>query len=108
MRDTAVDLDQALVVDGEGNQLSDDQQLAATVHVLRHRADGLRGPRSGSRALILALRAVEVEQQLLDSCGLEGGADALREMQDHPATIAAVARWRYAQELSRQLSAAEG
>ncbi len=108
VHETAADLDEALVQDGDRRKLTDDQELAATVHVLRARADDLRGPRSGSRALILALQAVEMEQQLLDSCGLEGGADALREMQDHPATLAAVGRWRHAQELSRQLLAADG
>lgn len=108
VHETAVDLDGSLVQDCDGRQLTGDQELAATVHVLRARADDLRGPRSGSRALILALRGVELEQQLLDSCGLEGGADALREMQDHPATLAAVGRWRHAQQLSRQLLAGDG
>lgn len=100
MTDTAVDLDPALT-DGLGR----DQEIAATVHVLRARADDMRGPRGGTRSLILALRASELEQQLLDSCGLEGGADALREMQDHPVTVAAVERWRYAQQLARELLA---
>jgi len=100
--ETAVNLDPALIKD-----LTEDHELAATVHVLRARAEDLRGRQGGARALILALRAIEVEQQLLDSCGLEGGAAALREMEFHPVTLAAAERWRFAQQLARELLNAE-
>ena len=60
--------------------LTEAHRTAAEVHVLRARAEGLRGPRSGSRALVLAMRASELEQELLASAGLDRGAELLREM----------------------------
>jgi hypothetical protein len=98
MRDAVVDLDPTLA---EG--LTDAHRTAAEVHVLRARADELRGPQSGSRALVLAMRASELEQELLAEAGLDLGAELLRTMADHPVTIAAIERWRYAQELARRL-----
>lgn len=102
MSDVLVDLDPALC-DGLGAE----QELAARVHVLQARADDLRGPGRGGRALRLALSASTLEQELLETAGLERGATALREMAEHPATMAAIDRWRYAQRLARQLLAAE-
>jgi hypothetical protein len=99
MIDAVVEFDPALT-DG----LTDAHRLAAEVHVLRARADGLRGPRRGDRALVLAMRASELEQQLLATAGLDRGAELLRSMADHPATIAAIERWRYAQELAQRLT----
>ena len=52
MTEVAVDLDPALV---EG--LDRWHLMGAEVHVLRARAESLRGPRRGERALVLALRA---------------------------------------------------
>ena len=98
MRDAVVDLDPTLA---EG--LTDEHRTAAEVHVLRARADELRGPQSGSRALVLAMRASELEQELLGEVGLDRGAELLRTMLDHPVTVAAIERWRYAQELARRL-----
>lgn len=98
MRDAVVDLDPTLA---EG--LTDEHRLAAEVHVLRARADDLRGPGGGSRALVLAMRASELESALLGRAGLDAGADLLREMAEHPVTRTAVERWRYAQELARRL-----
>ena len=98
MRDAVVDLDPTLA---EG--LTDEHRTAAEVHVLRARADELRGPQSGSRALVLAMRASELEQELLGEVGLDRGAELLRMMLDHPVTVAAIERWRYAQELARRL-----
>jgi hypothetical protein len=98
MRDAVVDLDPTL---SEG--LTDAHRTAAEVHVLRGRADELRGPQGGSRALVLAMRASELEQELLAEAGLELGAELLRTMADHPVTVAAIERWRYAQELARRL-----
>jgi hypothetical protein len=63
----------------------------------------MRGPRSGSRALVLAMRASELEQELLDGVGLDQGAGLLREMFDHPMTVAAIERWTYAQQLASRL-----
>jgi hypothetical protein len=99
MTDTVVDLDPTL---SEG--LTAGHRTAAEVHVLRARADELRGPRKGSRALLLAMRASELEQRLLGECGVDAGADLLREMADHPVTVAAVERWRYARELANRLT----
>src|SRR4051812_24937309 len=79
MTDAVVELDPAL---SEG--LTDAHRLAAEVHVLRARADSLRGPRKGERALMLALRASEREQELLGAAGLDTGAALLREMAEHP------------------------
>jgi hypothetical protein len=83
--------------------LTEAHLTAAEVHVLRARADELRGPRRGGRGLLLALRASELEEGLLASVGLDRGADLLRTMAQHPVTVAAIERWRYAQELSRRL-----
>jgi hypothetical protein len=99
MTDTVVDFDPALA---EG--LTSLHRLAAEVHVLRGRADTLRGPHRGDRALLLAMRASEREQQLLAVAGLDRGAELLRTMSDHPATAAAIERWRYAQELAERLT----
>jgi hypothetical protein len=98
MRDAVVDFDPTLA---EG--LTDEHRLAAEVHVLRARADDLRGPDGGSRALVLAMRASELEQALLSRAGLDFGAELLREMTTHPVTVAAIERWRYAQQLARRL-----
>ena len=98
MKDAVVDLDPTL---SEG--LTEEHRTAAEVHVLRARADDMRGPGGGSRALVLAMRASELEQQLLGRAGLDSGAELLREMADHPVTVAAIERWRYAQELARRL-----
>jgi hypothetical protein len=98
MRDAVVDLDPAL---SEG--LTEEHRTAAEVHVLRARADDLRGPGGGSRALVLAMRASDLEQELLGRAGLGHGAELLREMADHPVTVAAIERWRYAQQLARRL-----
>jgi hypothetical protein len=98
MTDTTVEFDPAL---SEG--LTAEHRTAAEVHVLRARADDLRGPRRGERALLLALRASELEQSLLGTAGLDRGADLLREMADHPVTTAAIERWRYAQQLAQRL-----
>lgn len=98
MRDAVVDLDPTLA---EG--LTDAHRTAAEVHVLRARADELRGPRSGSRALVLAMRASELESALLADAGLDRGAALLREMATHEVTTAAIERWRYAQQLAQRL-----
>jgi hypothetical protein len=98
MRDAVVDLDPTLA---EG--LTDEHRTAAEVHVLRARADDLRGPKGGSRALVLAMRASELEQVLLGQAGLDHGAELLREMAEHPVTLAAIERWRYAQQLAQRL-----
>jgi hypothetical protein len=97
--DSVVDLDPALA---EG--LTAEHRLAAEVHVLRARAETLRGPRRGDRALLLAMRASELESQLLSGAGLDRGAALLREMEAHPVTVAAIERWRYAQELAQRLT----
>jgi hypothetical protein len=96
--ESSVDLDPVLAAG-----LSRPERLAARVHVLRARADSLRGPRQGERALRLALRATEAEQELLADVGIERGAVVLRVMHDHPATVAAVERWQYAQALAWRL-----
>jgi hypothetical protein len=98
MTDVLVELDPALA---EG--LTPAHRTAAEVHVLRARADELRGPSKGSRALLLALRASELEQDLLGRAGVDRGAEVLRDMAEHPVTMAAIERWRYAQELARRL-----
>ncbi|HSP36753.1 MAG TPA: hypothetical protein VLR26_03265 [Frankiaceae bacterium] len=98
MTDVVVDFDSALSAG-----LTDAHRTAAEVHVLRARAEGLRGPRSGSRALVLAMRAGELERHLLESVGLDRGAELLREMFEHPVTVAAIERWQYAQELAHRL-----
>jgi hypothetical protein len=98
MRDAVVDLDPTLA---EG--LTDEHRIAAEVHVLRARADDLRGPGSGSRALVLAMRASELESALLSRSGLDHGVELLREMLGHPVTLAAIERWRYAQQIARRL-----
>jgi hypothetical protein len=96
--EAAVDLDPALAGD-----LDNWQRMGAEVHVLRGRAESLRGPRQGPRALVLALRASELEGELLSGIGVEGGAAILREMESHPATLAAIERWRYAQLLAERI-----
>jgi hypothetical protein len=93
-----VDLDPSLSA-----ELTDLQRRAVQVHVLRARADSIRGPRRGERALVLALRASELEQELLRDAGLEEGAAVLRDMAEHPATLAAIERWRYAQQLAYRI-----
>ena len=95
----AVDLDPALV---EG--LDRWHLIGAEVHVLRARADSLRGPRRGERGLGLALRASDLESELLSQVGVEAGASILREMEDHPAALAAIERWRYAQQLAERIT----
>src|SRR3954447_2570774 len=99
MTDTVVDFDPALA---EG--LTSLHRLAAEVHVLRGRAETLRGPRRGDRALLLALRASELEQELLATAGLDQGAELLRTMSEHPVTTAALERWRYANKLAARLT----
>ena len=98
MTSDRVDLDPGLSVD-----LTDVQRQAVEVHVLRARADGIRGPNRGARGLALALRAAEIEQTLLTEQGVEAGAGLLRDMETHPATVAAIERWRYAQELAERV-----
>jgi hypothetical protein len=99
MTEVGVDLDPALV---EG--LDRWHLIGAEVHVLRDRAENLRGPRRGERALVLAVRASDLEAQLLSSVGIEAGAGILRDMQFHPATLAAIERWRYAQVLAERIT----
>ena len=96
--EAAVDLDPALAAG-----LDAWQRMGAEVHVLRARADSLRGPRRGPRALVLALRASELEGELLSGVGIESGARILRDMEDHPAALAAIDRWRYAQQLTERI-----
>jgi hypothetical protein len=98
MTDAVVDFDPALA-----QGLTPAHRIAAEVHVLRGRADTLRGPGRGDRALLLALRATELEQELLSTTGLDRGAELLRTMNEHPMTLAALERWRYAQELASRL-----
>ena len=98
MSSDRVDLDPALSA-----ELTALQRRAVEVHVLRARADGIRGPRRGERALVLALKASEIEQSILEDAGLEAGAEMLRSMAEHPATVAAVERWRYAQQLAYRI-----
>ena len=98
MSSERVDLDPSLA-----GELNDLERRAIEVHVLRARADGIRGPRRGERSLRLALRSSELEQELLEDAGLERGAELLRVMAEHPATVAAVERWRYAQELAYRI-----
>jgi hypothetical protein len=100
--EAAVDLDPALA---EG--LDRWQRMAAEVHVLRGRAESLRGPRRGPRALVLALRASELEAELLSTVGVEAGAAVLRQMETHPATTAAIERWRYAQLLAQRIMSSD-
>jgi hypothetical protein len=99
MTEVAVDLDPALV---EG--LDRWHLIGAEVHVLRARADSLRGPRRGERGLGLALRASDLESELLAQVGVEAGAAILREMEEHPAALAAIERWRYAQQLAERIT----
>jgi hypothetical protein len=99
MSEPAVDLDPALA-DG----LDRWHLIGAEVHVLRARAEGLRGPRRGERALVLALRASDLEAELLSTIGVESGAAILRVMEEHPATLAAVERWQYAQLLAERIT----
>jgi hypothetical protein len=102
MSEVAVDLDPALV---EG--LDRWHKVGAEVHVLRARAESLRGVRRGERALVLALRASDLEAELLSTVGVEAGAKILREMEDHPAALAAIERWRYAQQLAERLTSGD-
>jgi hypothetical protein len=102
MSEVAVDLDPELV---EG--LDRWHKVGAEVHVLRARAEGLRGVRRGERALVLALRASDLESELLSTVGVEAGAKILREMEDHPAALAAIDRWRYAQQLAERLTSGD-
>jgi hypothetical protein len=95
----AVDLDPTLA---EG--LDRWQLMGAEVHVLRARAESLRGPRRGPRALVLALRASDLEAELLSGVGVEAGAEILRDMEHHPAAQAAIERWRYAQILAERIT----
>ncbi|MCW2691961.1 MAG: hypothetical protein JWM48_1152 [Mycobacterium sp.] len=81
------------------------QRQAATVLVLRGRAEALRG-RAGSRSLLLALRATEAERQLLTDVGLDAAAELLRGSEGHPAVVAAIDRWVAAVELAERLLAA--
>lgn len=99
MTEVAVDLDPALVVGLDRWHL-----MGAEVHVLRARAESLRGPRRGERALVLALRASDLESELLSKVGVEAGAAILREMESHPAALAAMERWRYAQLLAERMT----
>ena len=99
MTEVAVDLDPALV---EG--LDRWHLMGAEVHVLRARAESLRGPRRGERALVLALRAGDLEAELLSNVGVEAGAAILRDMEQHPAAVAAIERWRYAQLLAERMT----
>ncbi len=99
MSEVAVDLDPALV---EG--LDRWHLIGAEVHVLRARAESLRGPRRGERALVLALRASELEAELLSKVGVERGAEIIRDMAEHPAALAAIERWRYAQLLAERMT----
>lgn len=99
MTEVAVDLDPALVVGLDRWHL-----IGAEVHVLRARAESLRGPRRGERALVLALRAGDLEAELLSTVGVEAGAAILRKMENHPAALAAIERWRYAQQLAERIT----
>jgi hypothetical protein len=99
MTEVAVDLDPALV---EG--LDRWHLIGAEVHVLRARAESLRGPRRGERGLVLALRASDLEAELLSQVGVEVGAAILRDMEEHPAALAAIDRWRYAQLLAERIT----
>ena len=99
MSEVAVDLDPELVQGLDRWHL-----VGAEVHVLRARAESLRGRERGQRALVLALRASELEAELLASVGVEDGAKIIRDMEDHPAAVAAIERWRYAQQLAERLT----
>jgi hypothetical protein len=99
MTEVAVDLDPALVKGLDRWHL-----IGAEVHVLRARAESLRGPRRGERGLVLALRASDLEAELLSQVGVEAGAAILREMEEHPAALAAIDRWRYAQLLAERIT----
>lgn len=102
MTEVAVDLDPALV---EG--LDRWHLIGAEVHVLRARAESLRGPRRGERGLVLALRASDLEAELLAEMGVEAGAAILRDMEEHPAALAAIDRWRYAQLLAERITSGD-
>ena len=93
-----VDLDPALAAD-----LTGAERLAAQVHVLRARADAIRGPRRGERSLVLALRASSLEEEVLAELGLEQGARVMAEMAGHAATRAAIERWLYALHLTERI-----
>ena len=99
MTEVAVDLDPALA-----RGLDRWHLIGAEVHVLRARAESLRGPRRGERSLVLALRASDLEAELLSKVGVEAGAAILRDMEDHPAALAAIERWRYAQNLAERMT----
>lgn len=99
MSEVAVDLDPELVQGLDRWHL-----VGAEVHVLRARAESLRGGRRGQRALVLALRASDLEAELLSTVGVEAGAEIIREMAEHPAAVAAIERWRYAQLLAERLT----
>jgi hypothetical protein len=53
---------------------------------------------------VLALRASDLEAELLSQVGVEAGAAILRDMEDHPAALAAIDRWRYAQLLAERIT----
>jgi hypothetical protein len=53
---------------------------------------------------VLALRASDLEAELLSSIGVEAGAAILREMEHHPAALAAIERWQYAQALAERIT----
>jgi len=93
-----VDLDPVLAAD-----LTVVERLAAQVHVLRARADALRGPRRGERSLVLAMRASNLEEVVLGELGVEEGARVMAEMEDHAATRAAIDRWLYALRLTERV-----
>ena len=93
-----VDLDPALAAD-----LTLAERMAAQVHVLRARADALRGPRRGQRSLMLAMRASSLEEELLAELGVEEGARVIAEMEHHAATRAAIERWLYALRLTERV-----
>jgi hypothetical protein len=99
MSEVAVDLDPELV-----RGLDRWHLVGAEVHVLRARAESLRGRQRGERALVLALRASDLEAELLASVGVEAGAKIIRDMEDHPAAVAAIERWLYAQQLAERLT----
>jgi hypothetical protein len=98
-----VDLDPALAADLTGTE-----RLAAQVHVLRARADAIRGPRRGERSLLLAMRASSLEEEVLAELGVEDGARVMAEMADHAATRAAIERWLYALRLTERVMQPRG
>jgi hypothetical protein len=56
---------------------------------------------------VLALRAGDLEAELLAKVGVEAGAAILREMEEHPAAVAAIERWRYAQLLAERMTSGD-